>query len=140
MAISTERWNEPYLNDVARFTALLANRIGVMALPSRIFLNVNVPNLPLAEAQGVKITHLAHKSHVNTVEEGHDGRRAYYMLMRESINEQADKRTDIWAINQGYISITPLNLFLNDRFPPALLEKVTAGLLEEFKNGSLAQT
>jgi 5'-nucleotidase len=139
IAISTEKWNEPYINDVARFTALLANRIGSVALPSRIFLNVNVPDLPLAEARGVKITHLAHKSHVNTVEEGHDGRKAYYMLTRESINEQEDKRTDILAANHGYISITPLHLFLNDRFPPALLEKLTSGLLEEFKKGSLAR-
>jgi 5'-nucleotidase len=133
IAISSERTNENYLDDVARFTALLAKRIGETVLPTNLFLNINIPNMPVKDVKGLKITSLAHKSHVNTVEEGHDGRKAYYTLMREEVNHQVDKRTDIWALNQGIISISPLHLFLNDRFPPALLEKLTSGLLEEFR-------
>jgi 5'-nucleotidase len=133
IAISSERTNEAYLDDVARFTALLAKRIGEITLPTNLFLNVNIPNLPIKDIKAVKITSLAHKSHVNTVEEGHDGKRAYYTLMRESVNDQVDKRTDIWAITQGNISISPLHLFLNDRFPPAILDKLVSGMLEEFK-------
>jgi len=137
MAVSCdkENWQESYLNEVARFTTLLAKRIGATTLPTNLFLNVNMPNLPLEEVKEIKITNLAHRSHVNTVEEGNDGRRAYYMLIRASVNHQVDRRADIWATNQGNISITPLHLFLNDRFPPALLEKLVSGLLEEFKNG-----
>ncbi len=138
IAVSTGIWNEQHFNDVAKFAALLVKRIGAMTLPSTLFLNINMPDLPLAEAKGVKITRLAHRSHVNSVEEGHDGRRAYYMLVRASINEQTDKRTDIWAINQGNISITPLHLFLNNRFPPVLLDKLTSGLLDEFKSSRSA--
>lgn len=139
MAVSCdfEKWDEPYLQGVARLAALLAKRIGSIPLPTNVFLNVNMPNLPLSEIKGVKITNLAHKSHVNTVEEGHDGKRAYYMLMRESVNNQVDKRSDIWACTQGNISITPLNLFLNGRVPPSLLEKLISGLFEEFKSQSL---
>jgi 5'-nucleotidase len=133
IAISSERTNTDYLDEVGRFTALLARRIGEYRLPTNLFLNVNIPNLPLKDIKNVKITSLARKSHVNTVEEGHDGRRAYYTLMRAEVNHQADKRTDIWAINQGNISISPLHLFLNDRFPPVVLEKMVFGLLDEFK-------
>jgi 5'-nucleotidase len=141
MAVScgNENWNAPYLNEVARFIALLAKRIGEVDLPTNLFLNVNMPDLPLEKIKGVKITSLAHRSHVNTVEEGHDGKRSYYMLTRASINHQVDPRTDIWATNQGNISITPLHLFLNDRFPPAVLEKLIAGLLDEFNGGKLAR-
>jgi 5'-nucleotidase len=146
MAVSCDRWfldqngnkqppkvNEPYLREVSRFVALLAKRIGQEVLPSSPFLNVNIPNQPLAEIKDIIITRLARKSHVNTVEEGHDGKRDYYMLVRQSINHREDPRTDIWAINQGNISITPLHLFFNDRFPAALLEKITSGLLDEFR-------
>jgi 5'-nucleotidase len=133
IAISSERTNENYLDDVARFTALLAKRIGETTLPTNLFLNVNIPNLPLKDIKSLKITSLAHKSHVNSVEEGHDGNRTYYTLIREEINHNVDKRTDIWAMNHDEISISPLHLFLNDRFPSALLEKLTSGLLEEFK-------
>jgi 5'-nucleotidase len=133
VSIDIARWKADYLEETARFTALLTKRIGSITLPGRLFLNINMPDVPLAEVKGVKITGLAHRSHVNTVEEGHDGKRAYYTLMRQSVNHQADKRTDIWATGEGYISITPLHLFLNDRLPPSLLNKITSGLWEEFR-------
>ncbi len=128
--------NEPYLRDVSRFMTLLVGRIGRQEMPSSPFLNVNFPNLPLNEVKEVKISRLARRSHVNTVEQGHDGKRDYYMLVRQSVNQQADPRTDIWAVNQGNISITPLHLFFNDRFPTAVLDKLTAGLLEEFRQSA----
>ena len=135
MAVSCphDRWDKAYLKEVARFTALLTRRIGSAAVPASLFLNVNMPDLPLRDVRGVKVTSLAHRSHVNTVEEGHDGKRAYYVLVRESTNHQANARTDIWAAAQGYITLTPLHLFLNDRLPRGLLENLTCGLIEEFK-------
>jgi 5'-nucleotidase len=135
MAVSCfhDRWGTDYLKNVAMFVNLLVKRLGAAPIPKNLFLNVNMPDLPMDEVKGVKITSLAHRSHVNTVEEGHDGKKAYYLLTRESVNHQADKRTDIGAASQGNISITPLHLFLNDRLPVSWLEKLTSGLLEEFK-------
>jgi 5'-nucleotidase len=135
ISIAFENWKLPFLQDASRFTALLARRVGAASLPGNVLLNVNMPGLPLAEIKEVKITSLAHRSHVNTVEEGHDGRRSYYMLVRESVNHQVDPRTDIRANLQGNISVTPLHLFLNDRLTPALLKQLTDGLLEEVKSG-----
>jgi 5'-nucleotidase len=123
----------PFLSDISRFIGILAGRIGRVKISSPLFLNVNFPDIPLAEVNGVQITRLAHKSHVNTVEEGHDGKRSYYMLIRQTVNEQADKRTDIWAVNQGKVSITPLRIFPENRFSPAMLDELTAGLLEEYR-------
>jgi 5'-nucleotidase len=134
IAVSTGKWNETQLKDTARLVGLMVERMTTMELPSSLFLNFNVPDNPLSEAKSLKITRLARKSHVNTVEEGHDGKKAYYTLVRAAVNEQEDKRTDIWAINHGNVSITPLHLFLNGKFPPAILQKMTSGLLEEYKN------
>jgi 5'-nucleotidase len=132
MAVSSENWQEPALSDAARVAALLAKRLDPPNLPTRnLLLNVNTPNLPLAQYRGVKITRLAHKSHVNTVDEGHDGRKAFYMLMRESVNTPADRHSDIWAHNEGNVSITPLQFFPEDRYPRALLRELTADFLEE---------
>lgn len=134
VAVSCDRenWKTPYLLDVARLVALLADRIQKADLPSNVFLNVNMPDLPVSEARGVRITSLARKSHVNTVEEGHDGIRAYYTLVREAVNQQTDRRSDIWNTAQGYISVTPLHLFLNDHLSISLLEKLIEGLVEEY--------
>ena len=135
IAISSEAWQEPFLSDAARVATLLAKRLDPPNLPTRnLFLNVNIPNLPLAQYRGVKVTRLAHKSHVNTVDEGHDGRKAYYMLMRESVNTPADRRSDIWAHSEGDVSITPLQFFPEDRYPRALLHKLIADFLEELNN------
>lgn len=133
MAISTGSWHESQLNDSATVAALLAERIAAVSLSNGLFLNINMPEVALKEVKGVKITNLARKSHVNSVEEGHDGKKAYYTLIRSAVNEQEDKRTDIWATKHGCISITPLHLFLNDRFPSFKLEQITSGLLKEFK-------
>ena len=88
ISIAFENWKLPFLQDASRFTALLAKRVIDSSLPGNILLNVNMPGIPLADIKDVKITSLAHKSHVNTVEEGNDGRRSYYMLIRESVNDQ----------------------------------------------------
>jgi 5'-nucleotidase len=120
---------------VARFTALLAERMHAAKLAVTTLLNINFPDLEIADIKGIKVTGLAHRSHVNSVEEGHDGKRAYYMLTREELSKQVDKKSDIGAALQGYITITPLSLFLNDRLPLASLDNLTNGLLEEFKAG-----
>jgi 5'-nucleotidase len=124
-----------YLRSVARFTALLAERMHAAKLAVTTLLNINFPDLEIADIKGIKVTGLAHRSHVNSVEEGHDGKRAYYMLTREELSKQVDKKSDIGAALQGYITITPLSLFLNDRLPLASLDNLTNGLLEEFKAG-----
>ena len=73
------------------------------------FFNINVPNVPVSSIRGIKATRLAHKTHIDTVEEGHDGRREYYWLVRRQLTSDAAPDTDIWAIDNAYISITPLH-------------------------------
>lgn len=138
LAVSCEaqRFSEAYLKAVADFAALLAGRMVAADLPANVFLNVNMPDLSIEEIKGIKIAGLAHKSHVNTVEEGHDGKRTYYMLVRASVNQKVDKRSDIWMAGQGYITITPVHLFLNDRLPMAVIEKLISGLYEEFRRAA----
>ena len=155
------RWNAPYLQEVARFTALLAERMQTAKLPGTPLLNVNFPDLDIADIKGVKVAGLAHHSHVNSVEEGHDGKsglfalfhallwvnnveeghdgnRAYYLLTHEEMSGQADEKSDIGGAIRGYITITPLNLFLNDRLPFSALENLVSGLMEQFKAGRAA--
>ena len=52
LAISTEAVDSPYLNTAANLAALLASKINSDVLSPRVFLNVNLPNLPLAEIRG----------------------------------------------------------------------------------------
>ena len=109
LAISVSSADSLYLDNAAEVATLLTKKITSSTLPSNIFLNVNLPDLPLAKIRGVKVTRLASESHIDTVEEGHDGKRKYYWLVRQKTNRNRDDMTDIGAIEQGNISITPLH-------------------------------
>lgn len=134
MAISSStRGNNLYLETAAKLAALLAPRITSGSLPPDLFLNINLPNSPLAEIGQAKITRLANESHLNTVEEGHDGKRKYYWLVRQRQNQNTDKKTDIWAIEHGNISITPLFPDLSRKLS-ATLANLCSELFQELKN------
>jgi len=133
LAISVEAVGSPYLDTAAKLAALLAKRIDSNALDTNILLNVNLPNLPLAKIRGIKITRLASESHTDTVEEGDDGRRKYYWLVRRRMSKNMDKKTDIWAIEQGNISITPLHTNLPRKPSTLVLDNLCSELLQELQ-------
>ena len=133
VAISVAFGDNLHLDNAARLAALLVKKIDTNALPTNTFLNVNLPNLPLTEIKGAKVTRLASESHTDTVEESHDGRRTYYWLIRQGINKDADKKTDIWAIEQGNISITPLHTSLLNKPSPPIPKNLCPDLLRELR-------
>ncbi|MBI4186243.1 MAG: 5'/3'-nucleotidase SurE [Chloroflexi bacterium] len=130
-AISVDSADSVYLDGAARLAALLARKLASGSLPSKVFLNINLPDLPLTQVQGVRITRLARQSHSDTVVEEHDGRQAYYKLVRLSINPSKDDRTDVWAIRHGNISITPLHINLINQRSPRLPGELCSDLLQE---------
>jgi len=119
------------LDGAAKVAAALAEKIISNASSSNVFLNVNLPDLPLAEMKGIKVTHLAHHSHIDTVEEGHDGKRKYYWLVWQRVDRNHDESTDIGAVEQGNISITPLHNDLFNRSSPPVPESLYSGLFQE---------
>jgi len=130
LAISIAAVDSLQLDNAAKLAALLAEKVDSRALPSDILLNVNLPDLPLAKIRGVQITQLASESHIDTVEEGNDGRRQYYWLVRQKTDKVADNQTDIGAVEQGDISITPLHASLLNRSAPAIPSDLCAHLLQ----------
>jgi 5'-nucleotidase len=133
LAISIASVDNQYLDSAARLAVLLAKRIADNSLPGNILLNVNLPSLPLDKIKGVKVTKLASKSHIDTVEEGYDGRKAYYWLVRQKIYKNNDRKTDIWAIEQGNISITPLHTELLNQPSSPIPDSLCAALLQELR-------
>ncbi|MEE8582317.1 MAG: 5'/3'-nucleotidase SurE, partial [Dehalococcoidales bacterium] len=133
IAISSASLEDVQLGPAARLAALLIRRIQSGELPGDVFLNVNLPDRPLAGIKGIKLSRLAHKTHIDTVREGHDGRREYYWLVRQKLSTTANRGTDIWAIEQGYISLSPLHSFLFQMPPLQLSRDICAHLLRELK-------
>jgi 5'-nucleotidase len=96
---------------------------------------VNVPDVTIADVRGIKITRLARSSHINSVDEKGDGRQKQYQLVRARLAEAGSDGTDIQAVMQGEVSITPLYTSLLDKPPQQLLKKLPSALLNALKKG-----
>jgi 5'-nucleotidase len=120
---------DPGFASAARVAAILAAKMDG-ANTQKVFLNLNVPERPLAELAGARITRLARSSHINTVEEGSEGGRKQYRLVRTRLTN-TEENTDIQAIEQGYVSITALYASLLDKPPQRFLHKLCSELNHE---------
>ena len=74
------------------------------------FFNVNFPNIASKEIKDIKLTHLARRKPLGNYIERKDAKnRLYYWLTTERSKEVESIDSDIWALKNNYISITPLN-------------------------------
>jgi 5'-nucleotidase len=98
----------PTCEVVARLAALVVER----GLPSGTILNVNGPGAP---PRGVRLTRLGRRIYGSaaTYETDADGRR-HYKLYDEPPGHHGEDGTDLAAVDEGYVSITPVRLELGD--------------------------
>jgi 5'-nucleotidase len=93
-------------SESARAAYLVARSVLEKGLPSRMFLNINVPKGP---AKGFKVTVQAKRNHITKVDERTDPRGQKYFWIEEGQNEwEPHDRSDYQAVRDGYISVTPL--------------------------------
>jgi len=88
-------------------------------LPPGVLLNVNIPNLPYNEIKGLKITKLSTRRYVDVVKE----ERGFIVIGGRPIWKMEDG-TDIVAVKEGYVSITPLLKDLTDYDEKRELERL----------------
>jgi 5'-nucleotidase len=82
-------------------------------LPKDVVLNVNIPNVPKQELKGIKICRQARANW----EEEFDKRtnpqgRVYYWLTGKFVNLDHGEDTDEWALQNGYVSVVPVQFDL----------------------------
>lgn len=95
------------------FAKKLCQQIIGNQLSDSMLLNVNIPPLKKNEIKGVYISHLGQRKYKNAFVRRKDPRgRFYYWLASELVEEDDDIGSDIWAINNNYISITPIHFDL----------------------------
>ncbi len=81
-----------------------------LALPDMLLLNVNLPE----NAKGVRWTRQSVRHYEGYVVAGEDpmGRTHYWFA--EEPTEEVEEGSDRWAVENGYVSLTPLRLDLTD--------------------------
>ncbi len=91
-----------------------ARRICALALrkrlPPGVCLNVNVPPAPLASLRGIRATRLGNRVYAKKVTVHRDPRGVpYYWLASRVVSRPAQPGTDVAAMREGFVSITPLH-------------------------------
>lgn len=116
VAVSLTSYSED--NDysfAARFTKAVCRQIARDAVAKDTILNINVPALPRDKIKGLRITKLGTRRYENTFEERMDPRgNTYYWLKGDVVDEEQEKDSDVAAVNEGYISLTPIHFDLTD--------------------------
>jgi 5'-nucleotidase len=98
--------------DVALSTA---RRVLEQGLPAGTLLNINVPNLPLAEVTGTCITRLGKRIyHQMTVERVDPRGKKYYWIGGGEPDWEKEEGTDLDAVDRKMVSITPIHLDMTD--------------------------
>ena len=105
-AISLAARGEHDFAHAAAFASRLAPLVLAKGLPERTLLNVNVP---AGVPSGAAVTVQGRREHEGTIFEGLDPRRRTYYWIEEGRDQWvSDEMSDIHAIRQGLVSITPL--------------------------------
>jgi 5'-nucleotidase len=96
----------------AEETLWIAARVKQWGLPPNTFLNVNIPARPADGYKGVQVTRqaLQEGGQESFAEAKHprSGQPIYFNVYKEGA--KAPEGTDIWAVESGFISVTPMKL------------------------------
>jgi 5'-nucleotidase len=111
VAISLDSYDQGGFEFAAQVAAHVVMQVAERGLPDSVFLNVNVPNRPPEEIAGVAVTRMGRRVYRDLLVERKDPRgRPYYWIGGEPLSVHMDEGTDIWAVANGYVSITPVHL------------------------------
>jgi len=128
MAVSVSSLTEVKYDVAAQVARTLARRLLENPALSPPLLNVNLPNTDRDGVKGVQVTQLAPKAWSEGVEIGHDSRRRTYYWIRynKPPPEAPPEGTDVWAILNDRVSITPIDLNATNGASPDGLHELAA--------------
>jgi len=113
IAVSLNTREQADFEPVARFAASLAAETLERGLPEGILLNVNVPHLPADAIKGIRVTRMGLRIYRDELVKRVDPRgKPYYWIGGPEPTGIEEEGTDIWAVANGYISVTPIHLDL----------------------------
>jgi 5'-nucleotidase len=110
---------------------LLAARVLVEGLPAKTLLNVNVPADP---PKGIRLTRLGHRTYSEKIVEHVDPRgRTHYWIGGGVPQWEALEGSDIGAMHEGFVAITPVHLDLTNHRALGHLAEWSGALTSQLK-------
>ncbi len=79
-------------------------------IPPKTILNINIPAIPITDMTGIKLTELGTRMYTDTYEKRVDPRKqVYYWLAGEIVETGESAESDVEAIRNNLISVTPVH-------------------------------
>ncbi len=124
IAFSLCSWHAEDYESAARYAETIARKVLQEGIPPGILFNVNIPALPFEQIKGVAVTRLAHSRWEESFVERKDPlNQPYYWLSGRFVNLDEGDHTDLEAIENGFVSLTPIQYDLTaHRLLPTLHE------------------
>lgn len=115
IALSMNSSTPEYFETGATIAVQLLNQLLINELPADTILNVNIPDIPLSKIKGLKVTRLGQRHRSEPVIEARDPRNnKIYWVGPPGAQQDAGEGTDFYAVEHGYVSITPLKIDLTN--------------------------
>ncbi|MBU0678316.1 MAG: 5'/3'-nucleotidase SurE [Verrucomicrobia bacterium] len=113
IAFSLDTFSEPRWDTAAAIARKIVIGSRENGIPDETLLNVNIPNLPLDEIKGCAVTLMGRSRWIEKFHKRNDPRGNHYFWLDGEM-EQLDNSegTDIRAVADGFVSITPIGLDL----------------------------
>jgi 5'-nucleotidase len=97
----------------AEIARRVVETVGHNGLPGGVLLNVNIPYLSLDEIRGIRITRQGLRVYRDRLDQRVDPRgKPYFWIGGDAPTGIPEPGTDVGALSEGYVSITPLHLDL----------------------------
>lgn len=104
-----------HYDTAAHIAKILVEQLRQTPLTTNTILNVNVPDMPLTELRGIQVTRLGTRHIAEPTVKSEDPRgRKIYWVGPPGIEQDAGPGTDFYAVNAGYVSVTPLQVDFTD--------------------------
>ncbi len=108
-----------------KYARIIVEKMLQGKLDKHFVLNVNIPSVPVELLKGMRICKQAYAKYVEDFIERQDPNgRHYYWLTGEFVNFDKGKDTDVWALDNNYVSIVPVQFDMTNYVLKAKLEKI----------------
>lgn len=113
VAVSITSFRPQYYETAEHVLSTVFKRLQTSPIDDNCILNINIPDIPLAELKGIKVTRLGFRHKAESISERQDkhGNPLYWIGAAGAVRDNEDG-TDFHAIDNGYASITPLQIDL----------------------------
>lgn len=109
IAFSLCAWTVDDYEAAARYAEIIGRRVLQNGIPRGVLFNVNIPALPFEQIKGIEVTRQAHSRWEESFVERTDPlNQPYYWLSGRFVNLDEGKHTDLEAIENGFVSLTPI--------------------------------